>query len=94
MSSTTAPPDVGPSSQPAAPPASGVRAWPVFRVHRVVREGRPDEVLFPCAACGLIDVVDESTAVCRCCWRPLALLAQALGDLRRELLDELRKDDP
>lgn len=57
-------------------------ALPVFHAKRIEHEGALDTVFFPCPACGLIDIVDRETELCRLCWRPFSLLASILREFR------------
>lgn len=84
-----------PPAAPASPPdppaggAAGLR-WPQFTVLRIEAEYELPKVLFACAACGLTDVVDVETGLCRPCWRPFAMLVEALREMREELVREIR----
>jgi hypothetical protein len=59
---------------------------PIF-VPRLATEDRPKPVNsvkhVPCVTCTKLDVVDDETGRCRCCWRIVTLMPAVLEGARR-----------
>ena len=70
-----------PAQSPPTPAVAAARAWPRFHARRQQQgDGRPDLVIFPCPACGLNEILDVETGLCRFCWRCWAFVQAPLAE--------------